>query len=193
MSLSKEPLIIVDIESTCWKLAPPPGEQSEIIEVGVCLFDQETNEYSGARSILVRPERSKVSQFCTRLTSLTQQMVNGGLWFSEACDQLKTEYQSRNRVWLSWGNYDLDMFQRQCTGRHIEYPFGPHHINLKTLFGKLYRDGHPTGMASALRMLDMPLIGTHHRGLDDTINIARILARMFKDKGPSILTAAALS
>ena len=31
------------------------------------------------------------------------------------------------------------------------------------------------GMAGALRQLGLPLTGTHHRGIDDARNIARIL------------------
>jgi inhibitor of KinA sporulation pathway (predicted exonuclease) len=50
------------------------------------------------------------------------------------------------------------------------------HINVKTLFGEL----HPTvrksvGMTRALGELNFKLEGTHHRGVDDAKNIAKIL------------------
>lgn len=35
------------------------------------------------------------------------------------------------------------------------------------------------GMERALKMLDLPLDGTHHRGIDDAKNIAKIFVRIF--------------
>ncbi|HWO78436.1 MAG TPA: 3'-5' exonuclease, partial [Bacillus sp. (in: firmicutes)] len=35
------------------------------------------------------------------------------------------------------------------------------------------------GMARALEMLKLPLEGTHHRGIDDARNIAKIFVRIF--------------
>jgi len=57
----------------------------------------------------------------------------------------------------------------------IGYPFGPSHMNVKTLFALKKKLGHKEGMASALHLLDIPLEGTHHRGVDDAYNIAKIL------------------
>lgn len=34
-------------------------------------------------------------------------------------------------------------------------------------------------MAQALKLLDMPLVGTHHRGVDDAVNIAKIAAKIY--------------
>jgi inhibitor of KinA sporulation pathway (predicted exonuclease) len=37
-------------------------------------------------------------------------------------------------------------------------------------------------MAGALNILDIPLEGTHHRGIDDANNIAKILRKLVLDK-----------
>jgi inhibitor of KinA sporulation pathway (predicted exonuclease) len=50
------------------------------------------------------------------------------------------------------------------------------HVNLKQEHGRLRRV-RPMGMAKALAREGIPLQGTHHRGLDDARNIAR-LARL---------------
>ena len=62
-------------------------------------------------SIIVKPERSQVSEFCTQLTTLTQAEVDQGITFSEACALLGRRYKSLERVWASWGNYDQNMFE----------------------------------------------------------------------------------
>jgi len=91
---------------------------------------------------------------------------------------LKKEYLSQSRAWASFGAYDLKQFQRQCTALGRGYPFGPSHINVKTLFALKHKLGHEVGMAGALSKLDIPLEGTHHRGVDDAKNIAKILHRL---------------
>ncbi|MGB3695649.1 MAG: hypothetical protein WA999_23305, partial [Spirulinaceae cyanobacterium] len=60
----------------------------------------------------------------------------------------------------------------------VKYPFGTRHINVKTLLALQRRLAKEVGMAQALEILDLPLQGTHHRGVDDAGNIARILAKL---------------
>lgn len=32
-------IVVIDVESTCWAGTPPPGQVSEIVEIGVCPVD----------------------------------------------------------------------------------------------------------------------------------------------------------
>lgn len=32
-------IIIIDLEATCWEGKPPQGQESEIIEIGICVLD----------------------------------------------------------------------------------------------------------------------------------------------------------
>ncbi|MFN8372868.1 MAG: 3'-5' exonuclease [Anaerolineae bacterium] len=169
-------LIIVDVEATCWKHEPPPGEQSEIIEIGVCKLNLETLEIADKRGLLIKPARSKVSAFCTKLTTLTQKQVDGGMTFAKACGILESVYQSKAQVWASWGEYDRRMFTWQCESFVVPYPFGEQHINLKKRFAELVKTPKQLGMAAALAKAKLELEGTHHRGDDDAYNIARLAA-----------------
>ncbi|GAB4297228.1 MAG: 3'-5' exonuclease [Oscillatoriaceae cyanobacterium] len=171
-------IIIIDIEATCWEKQPPPHQESEIIEIGICTFDITTAKPLTKDSILVKPERSQVSEFCTQLTTLTQTQVDQGIPFTDACAILKDKYLSHKRVWASYGEYDKNQFQKQCQYLHIPYPFSPNHLNIKTLFAIFQALPKPTGMAGALEILNLPLEGTHHRGGDDAWNIARIFSHI---------------
>jgi inhibitor of KinA sporulation pathway (predicted exonuclease) len=152
----------------------------------VCLFDVEHTALTAKRSILIKPERSKVSPFCTQLTTLTQEQVDTGMAFAAACAILENDYSTAGRIWASWGNYDRRMFQEQCEHFDVHYPFTVRHINLKKLFAKL--NGRQNyGMAGALAKAELPLEGTHHRGADDAWNIARLLGYMVSRHGPKIL------
>ena len=179
MAKKLDKIVVVDIEATCWENKTPENMESDIIEIGICLLDVQTGEISDNKGIIVKPERSTISDFCTELTTIDNAMIEKeGISFADALKNLKKEYLSQSRAWASFGAYDLKQFQRQCTALGRGYPFSPSHINVKTLFALKHKLGHEVGMAGALSKLDIPLEGTHHRGIDDAKNIAKILHRL---------------
>ncbi len=156
--------------------------ESDIIEIGICLLDMHSGEIEDNRGIIVKPERSTVSEFCTELTTITPEMVESeGISFQEALKILRNEFETQSRCWASFGAYDLKQFQRQCAALSRGFPFGPSHINVKTTFALKKKLGHEVGMAGALEKLEIPLEGTHHRGVDDAKNIAKILWWVLND------------
>ncbi|HEX2317247.1 MAG TPA: 3'-5' exonuclease [Thermomonospora sp.] len=167
-------LNVVDVEATCWTGSPPAGQVSEIIEIGLCVVDLAARERVARHRVLVRPERSRVSAFCTELTGLTQEEVDGGVTFREACALLEREHHARSRAWASWGDYDRRQFERQCSGG-VRYPFGSRHTNAKALFSEVFGLPRRLGMDGALRHAGLPLEGRHHRGEDDAWNIAALV------------------
>jgi inhibitor of KinA sporulation pathway (predicted exonuclease) len=188
MARQLDQIVVVDLESTCWEGDPPSGEESEIIEVGVCMLDT-TLERGERDGILVRPERSHVSPFCTKLTTLTQADVDAGIPFHEACARITRKFGTRDRLFASYGDYDRRQFERQCRARHVAFPFGPTHLNVKNLAAVSLGLPKELAMDEALRALGMPLEGTHHRGIDDAYNIAAILARLLRAvRGEASLT-----
>jgi inhibitor of KinA sporulation pathway (predicted exonuclease) len=175
MARKLDSILVVDIESTCWEGKAPENMTSDIIEIGICLLDVQSGNISENQGIIVKPERSTISSFCTELTSITPEMVQAqGITFKEALKILRENYLSGSRAWASFGAYDLKQFQSQCADLQLGYPFGPSHINVKTLFALKRKLGHETGMAGALSLLGIELEGTHHRGVDDAKNIAKI-------------------
>lgn len=173
-------ILVIDIEATCWQGEPPPGQSSEIIEIGLCLLETATLTRVERRSILVRPARSTVSAFCTELTTLTQADVETGIPLAQACQALAQEYQASARLWASYGDYDRQQFVRNCGESGIPYPFGPGHLNIKTLLAVTLGLKREVGMRNGLAALGLPLEGTHHRAGDDAWNIAAILAEVLR-------------
>jgi len=172
-------ILVIDIEATCWKRKIPKGQQNEIIEIGICILNSSTYERVVNDSIIVKAF-SEVSQFCTDLTTLTQADVNQGISLKDACERLQTQYLSKERSWASYGAYDKKQFEMECQKKGVGYPFSQEHINVKQLFMDTFNLKKPTGMAGALKKLDFPLEGTHHRGVDDAWNIAGILAYLLQ-------------
>ncbi|MCP2275771.1 3'-5' exonuclease [Nocardia amikacinitolerans] len=171
-------LNVVDVEATCWPGRAPAGAVSEIIEIGLTVVDLAARERIGKHRILVRPERSSVGEFCTELTGLTQDEVDTGVSFAEACRILAAEHAAGTRAWASWGDYDRKQFASQCAMTGVTYPFGQRHTNAKLVFSEAYELRRRQGMAEALRIAGLPLEGRHHRGEDDAWNIAALVLDM---------------
>jgi hypothetical protein len=84
-------IIVIDIECTCWEEQPIEAE-SEIIKIGLCVVDVQRLERIAHDSLLVKPTRSRVSPFCTQLTSLPQAQLDTGIAFAAACHSLRQRY-----------------------------------------------------------------------------------------------------
>jgi len=171
-------ILVIDLEATCWEGEPPPGQSSEIIEIGLCELDVATGERSVPRAILVKPQRSSLSDYCIRLTTLTPEMLAGGMTFQEACLLLQEEYTSERRTWASYGDYDRIAFMSQCEAWGVPYPFGRTHINVKNLAALHFGLEHEVGLQKAMTLINLPFEGSLHRGVDDAWNIAAVLSRV---------------
>lgn len=173
-------IVVIDLESTAWEnedgsKTPPPGMRHDIIEIGACFLDLQTGKISQKTSYIVKPANSTMSPFIIKLTSLTQEDVDRGIPFENACNKLAKEFGTKNRVWASWGDYDRNHFQRDCEFYNTRYPFGPRHINAKTLFSIMNGLKKEVGLKKALEYYNLEFNGVQHRGHDDAFNTARVL------------------
>ncbi len=184
MAQRLDAILVVDVEATCWEGDPPPGQISEIIEIGLCVVSVRALERVERRSILVRPASSTVSAYCTQLTTLTQADVDAGVPLADACQTLITAYKSRERVFASFGDYDRQLFESNCAAYGIAYPFGATHLNVKNLAAIVYGWSREAGMPAMLKRAGLPLEGVHHRGGDDAWNIAGLLCHFLRPLRP---------
>jgi inhibitor of KinA sporulation pathway (predicted exonuclease) len=180
-------LAVVDIESTCWgsRHTPDGAAQSihnmEIIEIGCALANRQ-GEILDTQSFLVRPTRNPVlSDFCTELTGITQEMVDAAPTLPEAIEAMNAWLGDLpdDFIWCSWGNYDrlhLEA-QSQLDGAWPVILARPH-LNLKRIWRRTTGQKKKNGLASALAFHDLAFEGSHHRGVDDARNMARVLPYM---------------
>lgn len=176
----KDAILVVDLEATCWKGNPPEGMHKEIIEFGIAVVDFQTKEILETDSLIVKPKFSEISKFCTELTTITQEFIDEhGISFEDACNILRTKYKSERRLWASWGKYDFNQINSDCSLRNVKFPMGRDHYNLKPLFSFKHGLTGELGVGTALEHLGLKFEGVQHRGGDDAKNIARILKTMF--------------
>ncbi len=171
-----DPIILtIDIECTCWPTdALPSGMQQEIIEIGYSLLDYKSNIIQEHGSIIVKAIESTVSTFCKDLTGLTQEKVDRGITFEEACKTLQSDFKSGSRLWASFGYFDEKIFRKMCERRNVPYPFIDQHLNLKSISTVLLGQ-HVKGIGHTLSLLGLNFEGKLHSGDWDSYNATRIL------------------
>lgn len=168
--------LIIDLEATCCDDNTISRREMEIIEIGAVMLNRETWEIDSEFQQFIKPTRHPtLTEFCTKLTTITQQDVENAPTFPAAITQLNNWISLYpNYIFCSWGDYDKNQFKQDCKFHNIPYPLGTEHINIKKEFSEYLGTSMKFGMAQALQHLGIELLGTHHRGIDDARNIAAI-------------------
>jgi inhibitor of KinA sporulation pathway (predicted exonuclease) len=167
--------LVIDLEATCDDGGRIPEKIMEIIEIGAVLVDASTLEPVGEFQTFVRPViRPKLTAFCTELTTIRQADVDGAPTFPDAIEALARFQGDRNALFCSWGDYDRKQFEIDAARWGVPLPLKGH-MNLKKRFSATLGEATRYGMSSALERVGLPLTGTHHRGIDDARNIAKLL------------------
>lgn len=180
---SFDTIVVLDFEATCQRGGAP--EPQEVIEFPSVLVSLRERAVLDSFSSFVRPvAHPQLSEFCRELTSIRQEDVDGAPVFAEVL--------ARHQAWLAGhgltadnfafvtcGDWDLvSMLPRQCVAAGLSVAALPRAyrrwVNIKEVFVGTVRKAKSNGMTSMLRSLGLELVGTHHRGIDDCHNIARI-------------------
>jgi inhibitor of KinA sporulation pathway (predicted exonuclease) len=177
--------IIVDLEATCWKKGIS-RQRMEIIEIGAVQLDTPSGpvsrEFARFVRLVVEPT---LSPFCRQLTGIRQEDVDAADVFPLVFKQFVDWIGDEPFTFCSWGAYDLSQFRMDCQRHGLPLPANfERHINLKKEFARLYGT-KSMGMQAALRYLQLPLEGQHHRAIDDVRNITRIATQMLPAIDPA--------
>lgn len=168
--------LVIDLEATCDEERRIRDRHMEIIEIGSVLVDAATLAPVAEHQTFVKPVRHPVlTEFCTRLTTITQADVESAPGFPEAIAALERFLAGRDALFCSWGDYDRRQFEQDARFHKVGLPFGERHLNVKKEFSAQLGEEKRYGMAGALKRVGLELQGTHHRGIDDARNIARLL------------------
>lgn len=176
-------ILIVDLEATCWDGYVDGLERKqtvfdmEIIEFG-CVVAQFDGSVVVSKSFMVRPQQHPIlSEFCTQLTSITQSDVEAAPFYVDVVrdiDQWLNAYTLS--AWGSWGNYDRNQIEAEQQRHHTAPKFFElPHINIKQQWRQGRVNSRKAGLANALNYHQLSFEGWHHRGIDDALNISRLL------------------
>jgi len=172
-------ILVVDLEATCADDDTIPPESMETIEIGAVWVDLQGEEIARFQCFVRPVINPRLTPFCIGLTGIQQADVDGGLVFRDAAEQLRAfvaEHTRPDSFWASWGAYDRKQFERDAVRHGVPVPIVLPHLNAKRIFAKRKRIGKEVGLAKACQLAGLTMQGSHHRALDDALNVARLVA-----------------
>lgn len=187
-------LLVLDFEATCDDERPP--QPQEVIEFPSVLLAKDTMQTVAEFESFVRPvHHPKLTPFCKRLTSIEQPDIDAAACFREVFARHQEwlriqQVTAENTLMVTCGNWDLKTMlpaQSLVSGLLLEQipPIYTRWHNIKRAFSKSVGGRRASSMTSMLEALGLPLVGTHHRGIDDCRNIAA-LCRALSVRGAEI-------
>uniref|UniRef100_A0A1I7Y9F8 Exonuclease domain-containing protein n=1 Tax=Steinernema glaseri TaxID=37863 RepID=A0A1I7Y9F8_9BILA len=181
--------LILDFEATCDANGSTYPLQ-EIIEFPVVKLNAETFNMEDRFHQYVCPhERPQLSAFCTNLTGIIQDMVDGQPKFTDTMDLFDNWLKEQNllcpddgsKSHLNWtlvtcGDWDIaTLLKRQAAHHSYSVPwYFNNWINLKIAFSEAM-GYYPNSMKIMLSDLNITHQGRHHSGIDDVINMCSIM------------------
>jgi inhibitor of KinA sporulation pathway (predicted exonuclease) len=185
--------LVMDFEATCE--ANVRGWPNEIIEFPAVLIDRTSLETVDEFRAFVRPtERPILTAFCTNLTGIQQADVDNADPLDVVLDRFTTWLLSHGIITngnaafpIFCGDWDLGIcLPAECRRKQISVDRLPQVLsswcNIKKVFVTHYAiQGRQKGMAGMLAHMNLPLVGHHHSGIDDSRNIAQIVRKLVMD------------
>lgn len=169
--------LIIDLEATCCDQNTVPRKAMETIEIGAVMVEASSLQIVAEFNTFIKPMRHPIlTLFCTTLTTIKQTDVDSAPTYPEAIQTLQHWLQPyENIVFCSWGDYDYHQLKQDSEYHQLPFPIAAPHVNIKKLFSTTQQLPKAYGMNYALRLAGLTLQGTHHRGIDDARNMARLL------------------
>ncbi|KAG2681823.1 hypothetical protein I3760_11G161200 [Carya illinoinensis] len=180
----------------------------EILEFPVLMINAKTMEVRDFFHRFVRPSEMSEQRINEYIEGKYGKFGVDRVWhdtaipFKEVLHQFEV-WLAQHRLWekqlggslnraafLTCGNWDLKTkVPQQCKVSKMKVPpYFMEWINLKDVYLNFYKR-RATGMMTMMKELRIPLVGSHHLGIDDTKNIARVLLHMLADGAVMQITA----
>ncbi|PKU73257.1 uncharacterized exonuclease domain-containing protein At3g15140 isoform X2 [Dendrobium catenatum] len=180
----------------------------EILEFPVVMIETKTMDFVDSFHRFVRPTGMSEERVGQYIDGKYGKMGVDRVWhdtailFKDALEEFE-KWMTGHQLWnkqaggslhraafVTCGNWDLKTkIPQQCKVSKIRTPsYFMEWINLKDIYLNFY-NRRATGMRTMMRQLGIPLLGSHHLGIDDAKNIARVLQRLLADGALLKITA----
>ncbi|XID95450.1 exonuclease domain-containing protein [Paenibacillaceae bacterium WGS1546] len=174
-------IIVYDLEMTVRR---KKGQIAEIIEIGaakVGLVDGAPGIIETFQSFVKPSVVPLLTADTTEFTGITQDDVNGAGTLAETVREFVEWIGPEEYFLCAWGPDDQRQLVQECRQQRISTDWIVNHNNLQKMLSKLYKfEKHQQmGLKPALEMLEISFSGSHHRAMDDAINTARILVKLY--------------
>lgn len=178
-------VVVIDFEATCDHNMDNVTPQ-EIIEFPSVLVNCRRLALEDCFQTYVKPTyHPTLTAFCTQLTGIQQQQVDGGVALVEALDMHdrwleEKGIKGKKFAVLIWTDWDCKfMLESECRNKGLKKPpYFNRWVNLKELYRNAF--GHKCNLRTSVELAGLKWMGRPHCGLDDAINTARLALELMR-------------
>ena len=181
--------LYLDLEYTCWD-GPAPMD-SEVIQLGIVEVEYATLTLKREEEFLVRPYKSLVSPFCTKLTSITPEMVKTGRRLEDVIRTLLKNWGPTKKICYTWGSDDAPLLQFQS--KELGVPWSFHIVDLALLFHQTFNLDKSMSLDKALEFLGLKFVGRMHSAMADASNLALLHIEIIRRLRGTVVTGTVVS
>jgi 3'-5' exoribonuclease 1 len=172
-------LTVLDLEATCWDL--PTAHQKdnvEIIEIAAInfnLYNLQAIQASDSFQSLVKPDIYPcLSNYCTKLTGITQDMVDSAPSFCDIGECLKNFIDRKTSILCAWGPMDKKLLEKECDRYRVSRPFDERYLDFKKFLEDYF--GYQFGsLIQTMRLFGIEYENTYHRAITDARNLYNLI------------------
>lgn len=185
--MNKKGILIIDLEKTCWQTKEEKlNNKSEIIQIGVVDLDFKTLNIKRKKSILIKTEKSVISEYCENLTGINDYLLKReGINFEKAINILEKEWGIANKKLVFWGN-DYNDLENSIKEKKLNNKLSKNFFNFANFYSHIYyminqEPFRNIGLRTALTHHSIDFIGNQHNAIYDALNTAILYKKIMKN------------
>ena len=122
MYFNCDKIIVFDLEATCWEGRENSYKPREIISLGACILELKSLKIVDKFHMICKPERTDISEYCTRITGITKEQAENGVEFEFMCKSVMEKFKTKSYPCAAWGQ-DSEKLYYDCRNKECKYPF----------------------------------------------------------------------
>lgn len=179
-------VLFADVEMTMGD-GVPPGQEPEIIEIGVAELDLESLLVTRSQSYLVINEYTEITSDCTNLTGITARDIRSrGRPLAAVGPRIAKDFGSRSKQWFSWGP-DRRAIDRDHLRKGVPATFSAAFVDMGLEFKHSLGQSRGIGLTKAMQLYGLERMGRIHSGEQDAIDTALLWAEMSRRRRAELL------
>lgn len=184
-------ICVLDFEATCDNKKYVPHEIIEFPSVLVKICDESIIYISEFQLYCLPKDNPILSDYCIKLTGITQDQVDNGVTFVEALQRhsqwlkcnipdFNNEVEKNNFVIMTFTEMDMEKFAVDEFKRYNIKPaeIYSNYVDIKKDFTKIFKIGKKFGLIQFLEHIGTQFEGRQHSGLADCKNTVKLLQYM---------------
>ena len=154
------------------------GQLSQIVEIGACKLDLNSNKIVDTFQIYISPKGGYVAKSTRKFINMKKEDLKQAVPFKEGIDKF-TYWIGHDYYLCSWGRDDRIHLIDQLVRNKMDISWLKNYNDLQKPIGKILTNNtkNQLGLKNALEIAGIESIGVAHRGIDDALNTTQLLIK----------------